>query len=450
MTGMRRTGRELVGRARRTILADLRSDPVLRYTLLLAAALTTFWFWHRLPNFATRDEQARLFDPMVAVGTFLADPSLDSLKAGVAWGRVPFGATFYLFALALLPVVIVAAIVGQLDAFLAFQPGALEYGYWDVWRETPAWIWTVSLALVRLFEAAFAVGCVYLTYRIGLELRDRATGRLAALFLTFTFGLLTIAHEGGEDVPALFFTLLALYLLVVYVRTGEAAPFLVASAAGGLAMAFKLTAAPVVAVVAAAFLLRAHRAGPDVGSAWQATRRQAWLVPVGAALGLAAMLVGFPTLLVGNVDFVYQRVFVYSLNRTTHPTGPDAPVWWWFTKQYFNAFGLPLFLGTVGGLAATVARFRDRRRNRHATALLLVTLGLFVFMFSRWHDFRTHHLLPTFPPLVLLLAAALVRFRERSPGAANVVIALLLVSGGLYAGAGVLSYADAPRDDAVA
>jgi 4-amino-4-deoxy-L-arabinose transferase-like glycosyltransferase len=87
----------------------------------------------------------------------------------------------------------------------------------------------------------------------------------------------------------------------------------------------------------------------------------------------------------------------------------------------------------VGGLAATVARFRDRRRDLHATVLLLVTLLLFVAVFSRWHDFRTHHLLPTFPPLVLLLAAALVRFRKRSPGAANVVIALLLVSGGLYA-----------------
>ena len=441
---MRRTGRELVGRARRTVRSDLRTDPFLRYTLLLAVVLTTFWFWHRLPNFATRDEQARMFDPMVALGTFLADPGFESLKAGVAWGRVPFGATFYVFALALLPVVILALLLGQLDVFLAFQVPGPEYGYWDVWRETPAWMWTVSLGLVRLFNAAFAVGCVYLTYRLGVELRDRPTGRLAALFLTFTFGLLTIAHEGGEDVPALFFVLLSLYLLVVYVRTGEAAPFLVASASGGLAMAFKLTAVPVVAVVAAAFLLRTHRARP----AWREALLRPWLLVGGATLGLVTLLLGFPTLLVGEVEFVYKRVFVWSLNRTSHPTGPDAPVWWWFTKQYLNAFGLPLALGAVGAVPATLLQADDRGRDVHATVLVLVTLGVFVGLFSRWHDFRTHHLLPTIPLLVVLLAAALVAFRERSPGAANVLIALLLVSGGTYATVGVLGYATAPRDDA--
>ena len=431
------------------MVADLQSDPFLRYTLLLAAVLSTIWFWHRLPNFATRDEQARMFDPMVALGTFLADPGFESAREGVAWGRVPFGATFYDFALALLPVVIAAAILGRLDAFLAFQDPPWRFGYFFIWQETPAWMWTVSLGLVRLFTAAFAVGCVYLTYRLGLELRDRATGRLAALFLTFTFGLLTLAHEGGEDVPALFFVLLTLYLLVVYVRTGEAAPFLGAGAAGGFAMAFKLTAVPVVVVVAAAFVLRIHRSHEEGGSGLEAARRPGLLVG-GAALGLLAFVLGFPTLLVGEVDLVLDRVLVNSLSRTERSTGPDAPAWWWFARQYLNAFGLPLAVGALGGVVATVAGGRDRSRDLHATLLLLGILGLYVVVFARWHDFRTHHLLPTFPPLLLLLAAALVRFRERSRGAATVLTLFLLVSGGTYATVGVLGYADAPRDDAAA
>ena len=447
MRGTRRSVSERVARARRVVARDLRTDPLLPAILLLAALLGSFWFWHRLPNFATRDEQARLFDPMVAFGSVLADPNLESVREGVAWGRVPFGATFYVFGLALLPAILAALLLGELDAFLAFQfPPGPAYGYWEVWRETPAWIWTISLSLVRLFSVAFAVGSVYLTYRLGVELRDRATGRLAALFLAVTFGLLTLAHEGGEDVPALFFTLLALNFLVVYVRSGEAAPFLAASASGGFALAFKLTAAPVVLLVALAFLLRVHRAGP----AWREELLRPGLLLGGATAGLLALLLGFPTLLVGDVDFFLGRVFGHSFSRASHPTGPDAPVWWWFAKQYLNAFGLPLFLGALAGVVATFVQVGDRRRDAHVAVLVFAAIAAYVVMFAGWHDFRTHHLLPTLPLLVLLLAAALVRFEERSPGAARVLMAILLVSGGTYATVGVLGYAAAPRDDAEA
>jgi len=440
------TLRTLAKRAWRQVVSDLRADPYLPYVLVLTALLAGFWFWHRTPNFATRDESTRLLDPMVAFGTFLSDPGVESLREGVAWGREPFGATFYLFGLALVPVVLAAAVRGQLDAFLAFHLPRAAFGYWAVWHATPAWIWTWSIALVRLINVAFAVGSVYLTYRIGVQVRDRTAGRLGALFLALTFGFLTLAHEGGEDVPALFFLLLSITLLIAYVRTGEAAPFLAASAFGGVAIAFKLTAAPIVAVVGAAFLLRAHRLGP----AWRSALDRPWLLLGGAWLGLLALVLGFPTLLVGEVGIVLERVFLASVARSEHATGPDAPVWWWFARQYFDAFGLPLFLATLAGLAATVARVRDRARDVHATVLVLVSLGLFVAVFSRWHDFRVHHLLPTFPLLVVLLGAALSSLRERRAGLAGVVVALLVVSAGAYAVVGTAGYATAPRDGAVA
>ena len=444
-----------VGRARQRVAADLRSDPYLPYLLALALVLTGFRFWHLLPNFATRDEMSRLLDPMAAFGAVLADPGVESLRAGVEWGRVPFGATFYLFGLALLPAVVIAALVGALDAFLAFRNPDPEFGYWAVWHGTPEWIWTTTLAFVRLFNVLFAVGAVYLTYRIGVELRDRATGRLAALVVMVTFGFLTIAHEGGEDMPALFFTLLALHSLLGYLRTGEARRFLAASAAGGVAVAFKLTAAPVVGLVALAYLLRGTTAADP-----RAALLRPRLVAGGAALGLAAIVLGFPTLLVGGVDLFLERVFEGSVSRTNHPTGPDAPIWWWFLRGYFQAFGLPLFVGVVAGALASVAeaagavarrgRLQSTVRRPAAVALVAATVAGYVLMFSTWHDFRVHHLLPTFPLLAALLALALVRLRARAPELGRVAIALLLVSGGVYAGAGDLGYASQPRDEATA
>lgn len=438
--------RDLFGRAKRQVLDDLREDPYLRYVLLLAVVLCAFGFWHRIPNFATRDEKSRLLDAMVAYGHVVDDPSLESLREGVTWGRVPFGATLYLFGLAILPVVLVAAARGQLGVFASMGHPDPAFGFYQVWQSTPRWVWTWSIALVRLFNVAFAVGSVYLTYRLGRAITGRrVVGNLAALFLTLTFGFLTIAHEGGEDVPALFFLLLALYLCHRYVAVDDGALFLAASAAGGVAIAFKLTAAPVVVVIGAAFLLRARTAGDG----WRSALFRPKLFLAGATTGLVCILVGIPTALVGEFDLVFERIFSGSVQRASHTTGPDAPIWWWFLRGYFSGLSLPLFAAGLSGVVASVASLRRRPTGFDGTVLVLVTLGSFLLLFATWHDFRVHHLLPTFPLIALLLADALVRLSDRRPMVGRVVVATLVLTSGTYAVVGVAGYADMPRDRAV-
>jgi 4-amino-4-deoxy-L-arabinose transferase-like glycosyltransferase len=75
-------------------------------------------------------------------------------------------------------------------------------GFWPHWLRTPAWIWTYSVLPVRLANVAMAVGSVYVSYRIGTTMRDRATGRLAAALLTVTWGFLILAHEGVSSAAA--------------------------------------------------------------------------------------------------------------------------------------------------------------------------------------------------------------------------------------------------------
>jgi hypothetical protein len=221
---MRPVAGGLIGRAKRCIRDDLESDPYLPYILGLATLLAGFWFWHRVPNFATRDERWRLVDVMSFVGTFADDPGIESLLDGLRTGRT-FGATFYLFGLALVPVFVVAFLTGQVEAFVA-MPEHASVDLWAHWQRTPRWIWTWSIVLGRLVVVALAVGCVYVTYRIGTVMRGRATGRLAALLLSLTWGFLVLAHEVGEDVPALLFFLLLAYWCTRYTPTGDAALFL--------------------------------------------------------------------------------------------------------------------------------------------------------------------------------------------------------------------------------
>ena len=438
------TLRSFVGAGVTQFRRDLRTDRSLQGILLLALLLGGFWFWHRIPNFATRDEFSRILDALMPYATFLDEPGLDSLAEGIVWGRVPFGATTALYALLLLPVVAVAVLGGQGEAIAALAYPDPTFGFYSAWQATPAWIWTWSIAVVRLSTLAFAVGSVYLTYRLGVDLAGRRTGRLGALFLTLTFGFLTIAHEGGEDMPATFLLLLTLVLLVRYVRTGDASHFLAASAAGGLAIGFKLTAVPVIVLIGIAHLYRAVQGGEF---AWGRVRPA--LVIAGAATGLLVIVLSFPTTWVGRLDLVFQRIFGGSLARAGHPTGPDAHVTWWFLRGYLSGLGLPLFLASALGVLASAKRLLDRPEGADVALLVVTGLVTSLAIFSQWHDFRVHHLLGTMPLLAILLAWSASRFLDRSPGLARPAIAVLLVSSAAYAGVGVATYADMPRDQAV-
>jgi len=434
-------------------MSDLRSDPYLRYILLGALVLAGFGFWHRIPTFATWDEHSRVLDALVAYAEIADNPSPQGVYDGVTWGRAPFGGTLWLYGLVVLPVVLAALLTGQLDAIIAMQEPSRAYAHYAVWAETPRWIWTWSLVFVRLTNVVFAVVTVYLVYRLGARLEDRSTGRLAALLLTVTFGFLKLAKEGGEDMPATMCFVASLYLLVGYLQTGERRRFYEASAVGGAAIAFKLTLGLLVPVIAVAFLLRARgEDGPLRRVLWQPR-----LLVGGATLGAAVIVAGTPSALVGDFDAVFHQWFG-RLGRSSVVIGPTAPTWWWFLRAYGSGLGWPLFAGATGAVVATVvalvraapgrATLRSRVPGFDERAFLVGVVALFVLFYARWHDFRVHHLLPTFPLAAVMLADRLGRLRERRATLGRVAVAVLVVSSAVYAGVGVAKFASMPRDEA--
>lgn len=429
--GMWREMSRPLTRAKRRFIADYAADPWLKVILALALLLTGFFFWHRTPGFATIDERWRLIDPLLGVGIFAADPGLASVRPAVLAERFA-GATLYLYGIALLPVFLVLAFNGRLDMLAQVRP-----------RLYPEWVWTWSLLIGRFAVVVIAVGCVYLTYRIGTATRDRTTGRIAAILLTFTFGFLLMAHEVGEDIPALFCLLLVFYLALQYVETGDETAFFAGCVAGGFAIAFKLTAGVSVVVLGVAYLLRARNARN-----WRDGLFKPRLIGFGAMLGAAAVVVGHPEVLVVGPDVLRDRILVQASRKERGLGGPAAPIWWWTFRGYLNGFGLPLFVASLGGVAAGIVRLRERSTEADATVLLLTGVAVYLFAYTQWEYVRVHHLLPTFPLLVLVLAIGLSRLHARNRSLARPLIAFILVTSGIYAGVGDLHYATAPRDEA--
>ncbi|MFC6757190.1 hypothetical protein ACFQER_11555 [Halomicroarcula sp. GCM10025894] len=126
-----------LGRAKRQFYADLRADPYLRYLLVGALLLAGFGFWHRIPVFATWDEHDRVLDALVAYAEIVHDPSIEGVREGLSWSRAPFGATLWVYLLAVLPVVLVALFTGQGDAIAAMRGPAYAYGHYPSGRRRP-------------------------------------------------------------------------------------------------------------------------------------------------------------------------------------------------------------------------------------------------------------------------------------------------------------------------
>jgi len=420
------------------IRADVRSDPFLSMILLLAAVLAGFGIWYRVPNFAGPDEYSRLVQPMKAAGYVAADPGFESLRAGIMDGRA-LGATFYLYGLVLVPVFVVVLLSGGLGDFVAL--GGLE-SRWDLWHAAPEWFWTSSILLGRAVNVVLAVGCVYLMYRIGSRTRSRQTGRYAAILLTLSLGFLAASHELAEDVPMLFFFLCTLCMAIRYTDTGETRDLVYGSVFGGLAIAFKLTGGVAGIILGVALAVRTYRDGDGYRSLLKPK-----LYALSLSIGLLTVYVGIPSVLVGGPDVLVTRL-THSTTRKTSALQSTPPISYWMTLQYINALGAPLFAACIAGTLATVYRAVSIRSVATNEALLLVGLAAYFAVFSQWQFIRMHHLLPTIPLFILLLAPNVVRLRNDRGSLGRVLVGFLLVSTALFAAAGDATYVMDSRDAA--
>lgn len=424
------------------IHTDIKSDPLLRYILLLAFTTCGFGIWFRLPNFAGPDEYSRLIQPMKVAGEFVSDPSFESIHRGITDGRA-LGATFYLYVLVLFPVFLYILLTGQIAEFATL--GALQSRF-DLWHAAPAWFWSASILLGRLVSVILGVGSVYLTYRLGVQMEGRFVGRLAAVMLALSVGFFSQGHLVGEEMPMLFFLLLTLVLADRYIQTGDIPIFLLGSVTGGAAIAFKLSGGVAAIALGAALLLRWIYTTDTVRDV---LRPQ--LVLGGLAIGIASIWIGIPSILVGGLPELVDRVAGSVSSKTGRTGGFSASIWYWFVYQYVSGLGIPLFIaGSVGASLTGVRLVTDRTTAHPLHWILFISIFIFLLVYSRWEFVRIRHLVPTYPAILILFAAEVNRWRETNNAwkIIRIGLAVVLVTTAAFAGAAEYQYITDPRDEA--
>lgn len=274
----------------------------------------------------------------------------------------------------------------------------------------------------RTLSALFDTGTVLVVYLLGRTLYDRWAGLLAAALVGLATLHIQLAHFYASDTPLTFFLTTTLLHWALFLRTGRRRWALLAGLTTGLALATKVSAAPVLLLMAVGPALRVARASARQPWPWERLLS-------GPALR-AAVTTGLPSLAVAALTFALCSPYAL-IDATTfvqHVAEQNAmarglldlP----YTRQYINrphylyflqnlglfGFGPALGLAALGG--SLFALLRGLWRRRTEDLLLLAWVVPYFAIVGSFHAKFLRYLLPITPVLCLFAAVGLLTLRR--------------------------------------
>ena len=262
------------------------------------------------------------------------------------------------------------------------------------------------------------VGSITLLYFIGRRMYGKWTGILAAALTTFAVIHIQHAHFYRPEPFTVLASLGALWAMLRFIDSGRARNAALLGALVGLAMAPKVSVAPILAPLVLTFLWVAKdRAQRE----WAQLRPGdiARVVPVAALAGVAALATFFITTPYAFLDFAN---FIGDIREQAGMAGEagrfpftwqyaDTPAFLYQIRQT-AVWGLGLPLGVVAWVAAPVtAWFAWRGGITQRSDLLLLAWAVPAFVFLELFEVKfLRYVFPLMPFYILMAARMLVAF----------------------------------------
>lgn len=311
----------------------------------------------------------------------------------------------------------------------------------------------------RALSALFDAGAIYLVYRLGHKLYNDWVGLLAAAFVTLSVLHIQLSHFYTVDTLLTFFVILVVSTAVDLARRPTLGRGLWLGVTFGLALATKVSAAPLALVVGLAWLFGRLR-GVQGAKEGESPRPPAlaWrrVIAGGTLSGLMALMVFVicePYALIDVVTFAVDVIHESYMARGL----ADIP----YTRQFIGtapylyplqqivlwSLGVPLgIIALAATVGATVRALTDTLRGRWVGAgerwLPLAWVLVYFGLAGGFHVKFLRYMLPILPFLCLWAAWALVgllgatgRWASLRRALGGVGLGVALVGAALYAAA---------------
>ncbi|MFQ5942184.1 MAG: DUF2298 domain-containing protein [Anaerolineales bacterium] len=271
----------------------------------------------------------------------------------------------------------------------------------------------------RAASAIFDISSVFLIYLIGARLYSRRVGVLAAAFTATSVLLIQHAHFFVVDSFANTFILAGIYFAVRAMDEGKLIHYALFGVALGMAVASKISAAPLAGVIVLASVVRLW--GHEEQPAW--TRELGSLIlAAGVSLLTFRILQPYAFLGIGlNPLWVNNLI---SLNSQTSGAAESPPTWQWaqrtpllFAFRNLVAYGMGLPLGIFAWAGWVWAVIRTIRGDWQRHLIPLVWTGAYFIWRGTGFTSAMRYQLPIYPTLALFASWGFWEAWERARNA---------------------------------
>jgi 4-amino-4-deoxy-L-arabinose transferase-like glycosyltransferase len=245
---------------------------------------------------------------------------------------------------------------------------------------------TPLFLIARGLSAAAGTATVAVTYRVGVQLFDRTTAVVGAVFLAVAALHVRESHFGLTDVSATCVLMTSFLCVVRYWRSGASRDALLAAVLGGLAASTKYNAGVITLPLFWAIASRESSNGRG-----NRTR----LVVTCAVAAVAAFAAGTPYALLDASRFAAAVREVAGHLRRGHMALAGYAWQIHLTSSLRYGLGLPMLVAGIGGMGLFVCR-----RPRDGVLFLLCPVVYFALIGSGQGAFA-RYILPTIPFLCL-------------------------------------------------
>lgn len=310
-----------------------------------------------------------------------------------------------------------------------------------------------GLALLgRTLSGLFDLGTIVLAFALARRLYGWRVGLIAVACIAVTVLDIQLAHFYAVDTLLTFFVVATVYFAVRFAEAAGRSDAVLMGAAFGLAMATKVSAAPLVVPITVATLMGLRRRGvrlaPDLPDKPFAPRR--WIATVRVlaawvwlgrgtlarifAVALAVFVVTQPYAVLDPVQYFGQTGTESLVARGwldypyTRQFASTIPVLYQVEQSSVWGMGLPLGILAWGGTAAFV--WSTLREREWRGALILSWAAVYFVFIGVQYTKYLRYLLPLLPFLYIMAAAAVSRLAPR--GVRTGAFGLALGAGLLY------------------
>lgn len=275
----------------------------------------------------------------------------------------------------------------------------------------------------RPISALFDSCTVFLIYQIGRRLYGRKAAFLGAAIVAFSVLDIQLSHFYATDTIMTCLALAAILASLDYLREGKPRSGIWAGVFCGLALATKVSSAPMLAPVALAYFLRLftvetnlHGArfrfpsSNEVNRAASVFARAVLAAAVVFVIAEPYAVIDFKTFITGISDQGNMVRGIADLPYTRQFIGRPPYLYFLQILTLFGV-GLPLGLAMIGGWLYVIVR--AIRRPRAGELLLLSYVIPYFAITGNFYAKFMRYLLPITPLLALFAAFALLRFLDQ-------------------------------------